>query len=214
MKVIAALFLVAQSVQAFDFYVLSQTWQPAFCSTGNFPGCNHPTDFMQTSLTIHGLWPNNNDGTYPANCGSTPLKQETIDAVGMDTINQYWPDVKTDFGTTFISNEWAKHGTCSNLSQLDYVNAAITAEKTIGTPSAISDNIGNSVAASVLRTVYGQNMVSLVCKNSILSEVRTCWSKNPSTSGLGRQIACPSSVLNQDSCSRKNGKRITIVGFQ
>ncbi|EQC38994.1 ribonuclease T2 family protein [Saprolegnia diclina VS20] len=212
----ATLILAASihAAAAFDFYLLAQTWQPAFCSTGNFPGCDQPTDFMTNHLTIHGLWPENTDGSYPSNCDpSSALSQDTIDAIGMDAINQYWPDVKTNYGTDFISNEWAKHGTCSGLGQLDYVQAVIATEKKIGTSTMISGNAGKSVAASAIRTAYGQNMVSLVCKNSVLSEVRTCWSVNTKTGGVGSQIACPSAILNQDTCSRKNGKVITIPSF-
>ncbi|KAF0727059.1 hypothetical protein Ae201684P_015663 [Aphanomyces euteiches] len=54
---------------SFDFYVLAQSWQPYFCTTGDFPGCDNPSDYMTTQLTIHGLWPNYNSGLYPADCG-------------------------------------------------------------------------------------------------------------------------------------------------
>ncbi|KAH9072610.1 hypothetical protein Ae201684P_015685 [Aphanomyces euteiches] len=40
---------------SFDFYVFSQSWQPYFCTTGNHRGCENPTDFMSSSLTIHGF---------------------------------------------------------------------------------------------------------------------------------------------------------------
>ncbi|KAF0708964.1 hypothetical protein As57867_006132, partial [Aphanomyces stellatus] len=58
--------LVASTSANFDFYVLSQSWQPYFCTTGNFQGCRNPTPYMSTKLTIHGLWPNNEQGPNPA----------------------------------------------------------------------------------------------------------------------------------------------------
>ncbi|OQR95668.1 hypothetical protein THRCLA_22088 [Thraustotheca clavata] len=212
---LAALLSIASfaSIQAFDFYVLSQTFQPYFCTTGNFAGCNNPTDFMKTNLTIHGLWPNNNDGSYPSFCSDETLSQSTIDQVGMDVINTYWPDVKTNYGTTFISNEWSKHGTCSDMAQLDYVNAAISLETQLGTPDIISSNVGSSAVGSQIRAGYGgANMVALVCgSNGALSEVRTCYENTGS--GPGNRITCPQTILNEDSCAKKAGKKITIYSF-
>ncbi|OQR95664.1 hypothetical protein THRCLA_22089 [Thraustotheca clavata] len=201
------------SIQAFDFYVLSQTFQPYFCTTGSFAGCDNPTDFMKTNLTIHGLWPNNNDGSYPSYCSNEALSQSTIDQVGMKSINTYWPDVKTNYGTTFISNEWSKHGTCSGMKQLDYVKATIKLEVQLGTPSIITSNVGGSAVGTQVRDAYGgSNMVALVCGGSgALSEVRTCY-KN-SGSGPGSRITCPQIILNEDNCAKKAGKKISIYSF-
>jgi ribonuclease I len=42
----------------FDLYVLSQSWSPQYCSSyADYPGCQEPTDWQQTNLTLHGLWP-------------------------------------------------------------------------------------------------------------------------------------------------------------
>ncbi|KAF0719230.1 Aste57867_1185 [Aphanomyces stellatus] len=201
--------LQAASIEAtFDFYVLSQSWQPYFCTTGNnWPGCANPTDFMSTQLTLHGLWPNKNSGANPADCGGPTLTQDDINKAGADDIAQYWPDVKTG-GWTFVSNEWDKHGTCSGLDAVSYLQAAISTIKTIGTPSIIASNVGNSVAASAIRAAYGTNNVALVCKGSdhALSEVRTCYDK------AFNQMACPSSLLKQDNCG-KNGQSVSIYSF-
>ncbi|OQR81278.1 hypothetical protein ACHHYP_16525 [Achlya hypogyna] len=214
MKLVLAIAAAAHSVQAFDFFLLSQTWQPAFCSSGNYPGCDSPTAFMQSNLTIHGLWPENQDGSYPSFCDpNNVLSQDTIDAVGMDAINKYWPDVKTNYGTDFISNEWAKHGTCSGLEQVDYINAAIATEKTLGTPSFISNNAGSSVLATALRAAYGSNTVALICKKNVLTEVRSCWSVDGSSGAPAHQIPCPNALLNQETCSRKSGAKISIPAF-
>ena len=45
---------------AFDFYVLSMSYQPEFCDShkfNDFVGCKKPDDFWRGSLTLHGLWP-------------------------------------------------------------------------------------------------------------------------------------------------------------
>ncbi|KAF0719948.1 Aste57867_669 [Aphanomyces stellatus] len=173
MKLLVAIAALPALVSAFDFYMLSQSWEPAFCATGNFPGCATPSPFMRTNLIIHGLWPDNNDGTYPSFCSNTTLSQDDINSVGVSTLQQYWPDVKTG-GTTFVSNEWLKHGTCSGLNGAAYLQAAVNTEKRIGTSSVISKSVGKSVDAALIQASYDK-LVGLQCKDGELNEVRSCW---------------------------------------
>jgi ribonuclease T2 len=45
----------------FDFYVLNLSWSPEFCN-------GHPSAAecsQHRAFTLHGLWPQNNNGTYP-----------------------------------------------------------------------------------------------------------------------------------------------------
>ncbi|KAG9408615.1 hypothetical protein AC1031_020468 [Aphanomyces cochlioides] len=188
---------------SFDFYVFSQTWEPYFCTTGNFQGCDSPSTFMTNHLTIHGLWPNYNSGSYPSNCGGAALTQSDIISAGASNIAKYWPDVKTG-GWTFVANEWTKHGTCSGLTAPNYLKAAINIETQLGTPSIITNNVCGSVTKSALVSAYGSGKVALICagSNNALSEVRTCYSK------AYQQISCPSSILSDDSCSRSKNVRI------
>lgn len=73
-----------------------------------------PTD----SWTIHGLWPDNCDGTYIENCDpSRDYKNiaELLDSQGasdtLEYMQQYWLN---NHGTNerFWEHEWATHGTC------------------------------------------------------------------------------------------------------
>ncbi len=54
--------------QPYDFYLLNLSWSPEFChSHPDSPECAaHP------GFVVHGLWPQNNDGTYPEHCPSRP----------------------------------------------------------------------------------------------------------------------------------------------
>ncbi len=48
---------------AFDYYMLVLSWSPEFCySHPNAAQCSQHTGF-----TVHGLWPQRNDGSYPVN---------------------------------------------------------------------------------------------------------------------------------------------------
>ncbi|KAK3671444.1 Ribonuclease T2 precursor (RNase T2) [Recurvomyces mirabilis] len=78
----------------------------------------HPVTGPQDSWTIHGLWPDNCDGTYEANCDderayrniSAILKSSGANGL-LDFMQEYWV---SDSGSSehFWEHEWSKHGTC------------------------------------------------------------------------------------------------------
>ncbi|TQV99323.1 hypothetical protein V2A60_004797 [Cordyceps javanica] len=70
------------------------------------------------SWTIHGLWPDNCDGSYPAQCDAdraytnlTAILQANGAGDTLDYMSKYWKDYKGD-DETFWEHEWGKHGTC------------------------------------------------------------------------------------------------------
>ncbi|CAK9136341.1 unnamed protein product [Ilex paraguariensis] len=53
--------------QNFDFYYIVQMWPGSYCDTRQ--SCCYPkTGKPAEDFSIHGLWPNYNDGKYPQNC--------------------------------------------------------------------------------------------------------------------------------------------------
>lgn len=89
----------------FDYYLLTLSWSPEFCySHRSAPECSEHRGFI-----VHGLWPQFNDGTWPANCQtSQPIPTDTSPVA--DIMRQ-----------DLIQHEWEKHGTCSGLSGNDYL---------------------------------------------------------------------------------------------
>ena len=82
---------------AFDYYVFNLSWSPEFCAT-------HPDAHecaARPGFIIHGLWPQNTDGTYPEDCAN-PMRP-TIPEAYIDLI----PSI------SLIEHEWVAHGTCS-----------------------------------------------------------------------------------------------------
>ena len=80
----------------------------------------------------------------------------------------YWPNV--DYAETdpnydeFWEHEWTKHGTCSNLKQLDYFSETINMMKAYITPPSLTAAVGKTMSASTLRTdMGGSTYVSLQC---------------------------------------------------
>jgi ribonuclease T2 len=107
--VLLSVFLVLVSaVQAqskgeadrFDFYLLNLSWSPEFCAIqGTGPQCAARAGFL-----VHGLWPQNKDGSYPVSCS--------------DRSGPRHPEVNLDItpDLSLLDHEWKKHGTCTKLA--------------------------------------------------------------------------------------------------
>ncbi|XP_044490657.1 ribonuclease 1-like isoform X2 [Mangifera indica] len=110
------------------FSLFIKIWPGSYCDTSK--SCCYPTSGKPAAdFSIHGLWPNYNDGTYPSNCDSNnPFDKSKIsDLTG--SMEKSWPSLAcpSSDGLSFWSHEWNKHGTCSEsvLNQHDYFQAAL-----------------------------------------------------------------------------------------
>jgi len=95
----------------FDFYLLTLSWAQEFCATHPSSRSAFECDTKRHyGLVVHGLWPQNNDGSYPEKCApARPVAQATV---------QQMLTIMPDRG--LIQHEWATHGTCSGLATADY----------------------------------------------------------------------------------------------
>lgn len=78
----------------------------------------HPATGPSDSWTIHGLWPDNCDGSYDASCDSerdytniTQILQRGGGQQALDVMSHYWKDQRGN-DEKFWQHEWGKHGTC------------------------------------------------------------------------------------------------------
>ncbi|MCD7473524.1 Ribonuclease 2 [Datura stramonium] len=111
----------------FDYFKLSLLWPGTACrnttrccSSNACCRSNSPSVF-----TIHGLWPDYNDGTWPACCSGSKFDKKKISAL-LKPLRKYWPSFSCaptstcNHGKgTFWAHEWEKHGTCSYPVFLD-----------------------------------------------------------------------------------------------
>jgi ribonuclease T2 len=200
-----------------DVYVFAQSWQPGFCNgQANYVGCNDPKEFWKTHFTIHGLWPQYLAGGYPQSCTTEAFNSSVPYEVGWTDMTTYWPDAQyaeSDVPNyyTLWSHEWSKHGTCTGLSQYDYMSQTVNLDKSFGTPVLISNNVGGSINAEELRNYYGgPTRVSLQCNSgNYLNGVYTCWSQV--NGKVSSQIECPTDVQKEDTCP---GSTINIGAFK
>ncbi len=94
----------------FDFYVLALSWAPQFCASHENRSAGECDPSRHYGFVVHGLWPQNNDSTYPVSCTAA-------NPVTYDVIRQTLPIMPA---RGLIQHEWAIHGTCSGLAPREY----------------------------------------------------------------------------------------------
>lgn len=79
---------------------------------------SHPATGPSDSWTIHGLWPDNCDGSYEASCDPereyrniTQILRQGGGHEALEFMGKYWKD-QHGRDETFWEHEWSKHGTC------------------------------------------------------------------------------------------------------
>ncbi|MGC1461696.1 MAG: ribonuclease T [Terracidiphilus sp.] len=106
----------------FDFYLLNLSWSPEFCYS-------HPSATecaAHAAFVLHGLWPQNTNGTYPESCSTAP---------GPADPGQF-KDIYPDPG--LLQHEWQTHGTCSSLSADAFFQTARSAVRSITIPPTLA----------------------------------------------------------------------------
>ena len=151
---------------AFDFYLLNLSWSPEFCATHpDKPECaTHP------GFVLHGLWPQNNDGTYPEHCSDSPGPSNPA----------AFRDLYLDAG--LLNHEWSTHGTCSGLSPEAFFAHARSALHAVTIPNNLV-SLNHQVAATPddLLTQFSRanpaiprESLALSCGNNYLTAVEVC----------------------------------------
>ncbi len=184
---------VAAAPGTFDFYLLTLSWSPEYCVT-------HPTATecaAHPAFELHGLWPENSDGTYPENCSNAP---------GPANPSQY-SDIYPDQG--LLAHEWSTHGTCSGLAPDAYFQAERKAFDAVKVPAQLN-GLTNAISltpGAILADFSAANPsdlsgdVVLACGNNRLTAIEVCLSKNLTAVSCGSVKTC-----------RANSVRITPPG--
>jgi ribonuclease T2 len=153
----------------FDFYMLDMPWGPEFCSIADVsPQCK-----PQGSFVVHGLWPQNNDGSYPVFCAQEPgplNPRENLDIT---------PDLH------LLAHEWDKHGTCSARGPQRFFQMEREAFTSIDIPQ-VFDNIDHETTmspAQILDLFYKANpqlpegSLIVSCREDHFTAVEACFTK-------------------------------------
>ena len=168
-------WLISLSVGAarqFDFYLLSMSWSPRYCSSAagerDQAQCGGQRRY---EFILHGLWPQYERG-WPQNCASS----QTLSNALVEKMTDIMPSRR------LIRHEWAKHGVCAGLSAAEYFGKARAAFSAVRIPSTLqSPRNARTVSPMRIRDeILAANpglpktAVTVTCAGRFLSEVRVC----------------------------------------
>ena len=118
----------------FDYYLLNLSWSPEFCHNVEVLPLSERSEKRQSNAAVecgtphgfvlHGMWPQNFSGTWPANCSAQP---------GPASYTPYLQDTPS---LTLLQHEWSKHGTCSGLAPDAFFTTADKVFESVKVPAA------------------------------------------------------------------------------
>ncbi|XP_062081461.1 ribonuclease 2-like [Humulus lupulus] len=182
----------------FGYFVLSHLWpatscrQSRHCCPSN--ACCRGSN-AQTEFTIHGLWPNYNDGTWPACCSQKSFDEKEVSTL-LDTLKKYWPTYGCFPYTTcdggegsFWAHEWEKHGTCSSPVVWDEYSYFLTTlnlyfkynvTRILNEEGYVASNTEKYPLGGIISAIQNAFHATpwLVCDNGAVEELRLCFYKD------------------------------------
>jgi ribonuclease T2 len=171
----------------FDFYLLTLSWSPEYCVM-------NPTDAecaTHPAFVLHGLWPENADGTYPEDCSN---------AAGPANPGQY-KDIYPD--QSLLAHEWKTHGTCSGLAPDAYFQLERKAFDVVKVPPQLAGlkNVISLTPGAILADFTQANPSDksgdtvLACGNNRLTAVEVCLSKGLTAMSCGGLKTCRANIV-------------------
>jgi ribonuclease T2 len=171
----------------FDYYLLNLSWSPEFCySHRDAPECASHFTFV-----LHGLWPQNTNGTYPEKCSTAPGPSDP----------SAFKDIYPDQG--LLEHEWTAHGTCSGLSANDFFNTARAAYRSITIPPQLA-NISSqtSMPPDEIVSLFTRanpaltaDSVAVSCGHNFLTAIEVCLDKSLRPISCGPIRSCRANTV-------------------
>jgi ribonuclease T2 len=171
----------------FDYYLLNLSWSPEFChSHPDAAECS-----VHSTFVLHGLWPQNYDGTYPENCSNAP---------GPTNPSTY-RDIYLD--QNLLQHEWRTHGTCSGLSADDFLSTARKAYRSVVVPQRL-ESLTQQISMSpnqIMNLFMVDNpripreSLAVSCGNNYLTAVEICLDKSLKPIQCGSIRSCRAVIV-------------------
>jgi ribonuclease T2 len=171
----------------FDFYLLNLSWSPEFCVT-------HPSGVecgQHRGFIVHGLWPQDTNGSYPQNCGTRPGPTNPAS----------WADVMPDVG--LVQHEWLTHGTCTPFDADTYFAMIRKAFEAVRVPTVYVDGAKQiSMTPPAILAGFAQvnpsfpaGSIAMSCGNNQLTAVEVCLSKDLQPIACSGVRSCKANVV-------------------
>ncbi|WP_235897618.1 ribonuclease T2 family protein [Neoaquamicrobium microcysteis] len=160
--------------EGFDFYVLSLSWSPSYCEAEG-ENASRQQCSRDHAFVVHGLWPQFEKG-WPEFCDSDEPGRVP------EELARAFLDILPSVG--LIGHQWRKHGSCTGLSQRDYLEATRAAHERVRIPDRFekpSSRVAvepDEVEASFVAANPGmsQEGIAVTCDGQLVREVRICLS--------------------------------------
>ncbi|CAD6186768.1 unnamed protein product [Caenorhabditis auriculariae] len=194
----------------FDYFMLTKIYPTAVCRADDDTvpdSCEIPDG--TPSWTMHGLWPNFANGSYPQFCPAVPkhFNEDLIKLIEPKLTN-FWPNLyPSKSKASFWKHEYDKHGTCAQSeknfdSELKYFQQAIDLFALFDVDAALSSLPRGSLVTKAevlqaLQPLSKSQSVQIHClrdkktSQTLLADVRLCINKDLSPR------ACPDRLNNR-----------------
>ncbi|XP_008447208.1 ribonuclease 2-like [Cucumis melo] len=182
----------------FDYFKLALQWPGTICKStrhccSSNACCNRSGAFAD--FTIHGLWPDYNDGTWPACCNGKIFDEKEIRTL-LDPLKKYWPSLSCSSPSTchgskgsFWAHEWEKHGTCSYPVARDEYNYFLTTlnvyfkynvTKVLNDAGYVPSNTEKYPLGGIISAIQNafRATPSLECRKGAVKELHLCFYKD------------------------------------
>ncbi|XP_021865923.1 ribonuclease 2 [Spinacia oleracea] len=190
--------LLSSNQREFDYFQLALQWPGTYCRTTHKccqkNGCCRNSGAPQ-HFTIHGLWPDYNDGTWPSCCTKSNFDEKEISTLRKD-LDEYWPSLSCGSPSSchghkgsFWGHEWEKHGTCSSpvvKDEYNYFRTGLTVYFKYNITEALSDagyvpsNSEKYPLGGIISAIENAFHISptVVCSGDAVKELNLCFYKD------------------------------------
>nr|BAE06157.1 RNase Bm2 [Bryopsis maxima]BAE06158.1 RNase Bm2 [Bryopsis maxima] len=214
--IIVAAILVPSYAVDFDFFYLTRQWAGGVCKHShkqldteeNRRTCTrYPDDDI---FTIHGLWPNREDGTWPSYCDDSAKFDGDLGKDLLEELSSEWPSYYgSNYG--FWKHEWEKHGTCAGpliADERDYFDKTLELKEKYDLMDALT---AAGITPSTEEIYSRQGFEDAIKAATGAKPVLLCSGKNPAT--LTEIWMCFSKDLKPINCTAGTSSRCRDLRF-
>lgn len=166
----------------FDYFVLTLSWSPDYCATNGSSDPQQCSIGKKLGFVLHGLWPQYQKG-YPSNCSTDKMPQ---------SVKDQFPGLYPN--DNLFAHEWEKHGTCTGLTPLEYLQLGQELIRLVFIPNQFrSPEKTFRISSVALKTLFREAnpgfdsaTLEVSCSSSgrYLKEIYVCFSRE------GRPTSC------------------------
>ena len=199
MKTICLLLALLSICSAWDYLLFVQYWPGCWIADSNL----NETDFTNNYFVVHGIWPEDTNGSYPSYCNSSAKFELSVLDPIYSNLTKYWTDFENP--VEFWEHEYYKHATCAASDPLlgtefDYFNTGLVLQERYDLYQYLADYGIYPSNFMLYQTQYIYDAIRkninveyvLTCDtNEILDEIIICLDTNLNP------INCPKNEMNQ-----------------